>query len=148
MAVPLLDASSPQFADLIGACPIVPGATVSRALINLLEGRVVLFAMDAEQEMEPLHNAPARRERDVSCSIGQARRPPHWIGQRFQMSEHRAPFKATVQVLDGRLRMTVGTKEREMTARDWLVMPADAPHSLFALVPTRFMLTPFKRHSA
>jgi quercetin dioxygenase-like cupin family protein len=74
---------------------------------------VVLFAMDAEQEM----------------------------------SEHRAPFPATLQVLEGRLRMTVGKINREMTARDWLVMPADAPHSLFAVEPTRFILTLLKRQS-
>jgi len=111
MAAPLLDAGSSEFVDLLQACPVVPGATVSKSLINLPEGKVVLFAMDAGQEM----------------------------------SEHRAPFVATVQVLEGRMRFGVGNVERDMTASDWLVMPPDAPHRLSALEPTRFVLTLFKR---
>lgn len=111
MASPLFDASSPQFVDLPAACPIVPGAIVSKPLLNLPEGRVVIFAMDAGQ----------------------------------QISEHRAPFISTVQVLDGRLRFGVETTEREMGPGDWLVMPVNAPHRLTALEPTRFVLTLFKR---
>jgi quercetin dioxygenase-like cupin family protein len=73
VAAPLFDATSLQFVDLLAACPIVPGAIVSKPLLNLPEGKVVLFAMDAGQEI----------------------------------SDHRAPFVSTVQVLDGRLRFTV-----------------------------------------
>lgn len=111
MAAPLFDASSPQFTELLAACPIVPGAIVSKPVLNLPEGRVVLFAMDAGQEM----------------------------------SEHQAPFVATVHVLDGRLRFTVDSIEKEMGPHDWLVMPPDAQHRLTALEPTRFVLTLFKR---
>jgi quercetin dioxygenase-like cupin family protein len=110
MAAPLLDATKHEFLDLLQACPIVPGATVSKPLLNLPAGKVVIFAMDAGQEI----------------------------------SEHRAPFVTTVQVLEGRLRFGVGGVEREMSAPDWLVMPPDAPHKLMALQPTRFMLTMFK----
>ena len=111
MAAPLMDATKPEFIDLLQACPIVLGATVSKPLLNLPEGKVVLFAMDAGQEM----------------------------------SEHRAPFVATVHVLDGRLMFVVGGLEREMGANDCLVMPADAQHRLRAIEPTRFVLTLFKR---
>ncbi len=111
MAAPLLDATKPEFLDLLQTCPIVSGATVSKPLLNLPEGKVVIFAMDAGQEI----------------------------------SEHRAPFVTTVQVLEGRLRFGVGGVEREMAAPDWLVMPGDAPHRLAAIEPTRFVLTLFKR---
>lgn len=57
MASPLFDASSAQFINLLEACPIVQGATVSKPLLNLPEGRVVIFAMDAQQEMSD-HRAP------------------------------------------------------------------------------------------
>lgn len=62
-----------------------------------------------------------------------------------EISEHRAPFLATVHVLDGRLRFAVGADERTMSAHDWLVMPPNAPHRLTAPEPTRFVLTLFKR---
>jgi len=111
MATPLFDASIPQFAALLAACPIVPGATVSKPLLNRPEGKVILFAMDAGQEI----------------------------------SEHRAPFVSTVHILDGRLKFGVQGESRDMGAHDWLVMPADAPHQLSAIEPTRFLLTLFKR---
>ncbi len=57
------------------------------------------------------------------------------------ISEHRAPYVATVHVLDGRLRFGVDGQSREMTANDWLVMPPDQPHDLDAIEPTRFLLT-------
>jgi len=112
MASPLLDGTSPEFLELLETCPIVPDATVSKPLVNRPEGRVVVFAMDAGQ----------------------------------QISEHRAPFLASVHVLEGRLTFEIGGREREMAAHDWLLMPPDAPHSLRALEPTRFVLTLFSRH--
>lgn len=110
MAQPLFDVSSPHFADLLAVCPVVPGATVSKPLLNLAEGKVIVFSMDAGQEI----------------------------------SDHRAPFAATVHVLDGRLRFGVSGVERDMGPHDWLSMPPDAPHRLRALEPTRFILTMFK----
>lgn len=111
MASPMLDATTPEFVDLLSACPIVPGATVSKPLLNLPEGKVIIFAMDAGQEI----------------------------------SEHRAPFVSSVQILDGLLRFTVQSKEKDMKPHDWLLMPSNAPHRLIALEPTRFLLTLFKR---
>lgn len=99
-----------RFAELLKICPVVSGAIVSKALVDRADGKVIIFAMDAGQEM----------------------------------SEHRAPYVATVHVLDGRLRFTVAQDEREMAANDWLVMPENAAHSLVALEPTRFLLTLFK----
>lgn len=110
MASPLVDGSSAVWLGLQETCPVAAGAIVSKALLNRAEGRVVVFAMDAGQEI----------------------------------SEHRAPFLTTVQVLDGRLEFAVGSDRRTMGPHDWLVMPPNAPHALRAVEPSRFVLTFFK----
>lgn len=58
-----------------------------------------------------------------------------------EISEHRAPFLAIVQVISGRLRMTVSGESHVLEASGWLSMPPDAPHALAAEEPTRFLLT-------
>ena len=60
------------------------------------------------------------------------------------ISEHHAPYVATVQVLDGRLEFGVAGKKSVMEANDWLVMPFDTKHDLTAVQPTRFLLTLLK----
>lgn len=60
------------------------------------------------------------------------------------ISDHRAPFVATVQVLDGRLSFSVAGTTHTLEAHDWIVMPPDAPHALTALKATRFLLTLIK----
>lgn len=57
MTAPAFDAVTPQFVDLLAACPIVAGATVSKPMLNLPEGKVIIFAMDAGQEISE-HRAP------------------------------------------------------------------------------------------
>lgn len=61
-----------------------------------------------------------------------------------EISEHKAPFVATVHVLDGCLQFTVAGKEYLMCAGAWLLMPPNEPHSLVATMPTRFLLTLIK----
>ncbi len=58
-----------------------------------------------------------------------------------EISEHKAPYVATVHVLEGRIRFAVSGEEREMVADDWLVMPPNERHDLTALEPSRFVLT-------
>jgi len=58
-----------------------------------------------------------------------------------ELSEHRAPYLALVQVLDGRLRMRVSGEIHTLGPMSWLLMPADAPHDVHAELPTRFLLT-------
>ncbi|MFN0135893.1 MAG: cupin domain-containing protein [Phycisphaerae bacterium] len=58
-----------------------------------------------------------------------------------EISEHRSPFLAIVQVLAGGLRIAVGGNEYRLDAGDWLSMPPDAPHALRADTPARFLLT-------
>lgn len=81
---------------------------------------------------KPLLNTPACKLIAFAMDAGQS------------ISEHRAPYIATVHVLDGKLRFTVNGRTRELAAHDWLVMPPDAPHDLDAMESTRFMLTLIK----
>ena len=57
MGAPLFDGTNAKFAQLLETCPVVAGATVSKPLVNLPEGRVVTFSMDAGQEMSE-HRTP------------------------------------------------------------------------------------------
>jgi quercetin dioxygenase-like cupin family protein len=107
MAQPLFDPARTNAARLAEICPVVPGAIVSKPLLNEPYLRQVVFAMDAGQEM----------------------------------SEHRAPFLAVVQMIDGRIDFTVDAVTHTLEAGDWLSMPPDKPHALLAHTPSRFMLT-------
>jgi len=84
---------------------------------------------------KPLVNSDAIRQVVFAMDKGQS------------MSEHRAPFVAVVQVLDGELKFGVAGKTQLLKAHDWLVMPADEPHDLDALEPTRFLLTLVKEQN-
>ncbi|MFP4145279.1 MAG: cupin domain-containing protein [Phycisphaeraceae bacterium] len=59
-----------------------------------------------------------------------------------EISEHKAPFPATVQILVGRVRLTVEEKSYELGPNDWLFMPPNAPHDLLTVdEPVQFLLT-------
>lgn len=61
-----------------------------------------------------------------------------------ELSEHRAPYLAIVQVLDGHMRMRVAGEDHDLHPASWLLMPPDAPHDVRAEAPTRFLLTLIK----
>jgi quercetin dioxygenase-like cupin family protein len=56
------------------------------------------------------------------------------------LSEHTAPFDAVVQVLEGKLDLTVGGVQVEAQAGELVVMPAHVPHALRANEPAKMML--------
>jgi len=85
---------------------------------------------------KPLVNSDALRQVVFAMDKGQI------------ISEHRAPFVVVVQVLDGELDFTVDGQTRRLAAHDWLVMPPNKPHDLDAVLPTRFLLTMVKEHTA
>lgn len=57
------------------------------------------------------------------------------------LSEHTAPFDAIVQVVNGRLELTIGEVETSLGAGEVIRMPANVPHALHAAEPTRMVLT-------
>lgn len=57
------------------------------------------------------------------------------------LAEHTAPFDAIVQVLDGRLLLTIGGVEATATPGTVVRMPAGIPHAVDAPEPSRMLLT-------
>lgn len=57
------------------------------------------------------------------------------------LAEHTAPFDAIVQVLEGRLALTIGGKEVPATPGTVVRMPANVPHAVDAPEPSRMLLT-------
>lgn len=54
------------------------------------------------------------------------------------LSEHRAPFDAVVQVIEGVCDLTIGPSSVTVRAGQVIIMPADVPHSVAA--PQRFKM--------
>jgi quercetin dioxygenase-like cupin family protein len=57
-----------------------------------------------------------------------------------ELGEHTNPGEATLQVLEGRIRLDSGSDSWEGTAGDLLVVP-DAPHSVAAVTDAVVLLT-------
>jgi len=61
-----------------------------------------------------------------------------------ELTEHTASLPAIVQVLSGRLRLTMGEETVEAAPGDWAHMKAGLPHSVEALEPSLMLLTLLK----
>jgi quercetin dioxygenase-like cupin family protein len=58
-----------------------------------------------------------------------------------ELTEHTAARDAVIQVVKGRLRLTLGDEVVEAAAGSWVHMPAHLPHSVVALEPSVMLLT-------
>ena len=58
-----------------------------------------------------------------------------------ELAEHTAPFDALVQVVAGRLELTIGGRPVTVTSGQLVVMPAQVPHALRAAVDSTMILT-------
>ena len=56
------------------------------------------------------------------------------------LSEHSTPFDALVQVLDGKVELTIGGKAVRASAGEAVLMPADIPHALRAVEKFKMLL--------
>lgn len=54
------------------------------------------------------------------------------------LSEHTAPYDASVLILDGKATIRIGGKPHELGRGEMIIMPAGVPHSLKA--PVRFKM--------
>ena len=61
------------------------------------------------------------------------------------LSEHQAPFDATVVILDGSACITIGGEEVQTKAGQIVIMPANVPHALRAEEPFKMMLIMIKQ---
>ena len=60
------------------------------------------------------------------------------------MSEHTAPYDATVVVLDGRAEILISGHPITLEAGEMVIMPADEPHALSAVDRFKMMLVMIK----
>jgi quercetin dioxygenase-like cupin family protein len=56
------------------------------------------------------------------------------------LSEHTAPYNASVMILDGRAEIRIGGKPHRMKKGEMIIMPAHIPHSLKAAEPFKMLL--------
>lgn len=60
------------------------------------------------------------------------------------LSEHTAPFDAMVQVIDGKLELTIDGELFTLNKGDMIIMPANVPHALHAAEKFKMVLTMIK----
>ena len=60
------------------------------------------------------------------------------------LSEHTAPFDAFVHILEGKAKITISGQIFELNEGEMIVMPANSPHALSAIVPFKMLLTMIK----
>ena len=48
------------------------------------------------------------------------------------LSEHAAPYDATILVIDGKAEILIGGKSHEVSAGQMIIMPANIPHAVKA----------------
>ena len=60
------------------------------------------------------------------------------------LTEHSASFDALVQVIDGKVEITLGGKVHVLEKSDCIIMPANVPHALHAVESFKMVLTMIK----
>lgn len=61
-----------------------------------------------------------------------------------ELSEHSAPFDAYVQVLEGKVLLTIGGEPVPADVGDIVLMPANIAHAVKAITPMKMLLTMLK----
>lgn len=61
------------------------------------------------------------------------------LGQ--SLSEHTAPFDAMVQIIKGKMEVVLGGESYTVECGSSIIMPANVPHALSALEPSKMLLT-------
>ncbi|OGX11065.1 MAG: cupin [Omnitrophica bacterium RIFOXYB12_FULL_50_7] len=56
------------------------------------------------------------------------------------LSEHTAPYDASVLILDGKATITIDGKPYKLKEGEMIIMPAGIPHSLKAVEPFKMLL--------
>ncbi len=57
------------------------------------------------------------------------------------LSEHKTPYDALVQVIDGEFEITIDSMSHNLTAGHMIVMPANIPHAVKAKSQAKMLLT-------
>lgn len=109
-----------------------------------------LFGIDAVESANLLDSITCVKSGTVSKTLMDAptlKQVLFAMDAQQELSEHRAPFLAIVQVLDGQIRMHVDGHDHTLGPSHWLLMPPDTPHDVRADEPSRFLLTLVRKAS-
>ncbi len=60
------------------------------------------------------------------------------------LSEHAAPYDAMIQIIDGKLELTLNKKLYTLEKGDMIIMPANDPHALHAAERFKMILSMIK----
>lgn len=60
------------------------------------------------------------------------------------LSEHTAPFDALVEVIDGKVEITIDGVANILESGQSIIMPAEVPHALYAVERFKMLLTMIK----
>lgn len=60
------------------------------------------------------------------------------------LSEHTAPYDAIVQVIEGKVEISIANKSHALKEGDIIVMPANVPHKLRAVEKFKMLLSMIK----
>lgn len=60
------------------------------------------------------------------------------------LTEHTSPFDAIVYMVDGEMEIIIGGKPYLVKAGEYILMPANIPHGLKAVVNSKMLLTMIK----
>jgi quercetin dioxygenase-like cupin family protein len=61
------------------------------------------------------------------------------------LSEHKTPYDAIVQILDGEAEITIANNLHHLKKGDCIIMPASIPHALKAVERFKMLLTMIKQ---
>ncbi len=61
-----------------------------------------------------------------------------------ELTEHTATVPAVIQVVSGRFRFTAGDDRYDIGPSSWVHLAASVPHSVYAVEPSRLLLTLIK----
>ncbi len=61
-----------------------------------------------------------------------------------KLSEHSAPFDAMVQVVEGKVEITIDKKPYILEEGETIIMPANIPHAVTAIEKFKMLLTMIK----
>ncbi|MCO5265478.1 MAG: cupin domain-containing protein [Lentimicrobium sp.] len=64
------------------------------------------------------------------------------LGQK--LSEHRAPFDAMIQVVEGEAEIVIGGEPNHLKAGQVIIMPANVPHAVNSITRFKMVLTMIK----
>lgn len=64
-----------------------------------------------------------------------------------ELTEHSSALPVVIQVIRGRLAVTLGDEKTETAAGTWIHMPARLPHTVRAVEPTVMLLTMLPDHA-